>query len=157
MTRNFSFFNLITATALALFLQRIAFAKTKSDATAKLDGTYDEEQVEARKRARREAREAAQAASAPAAAPTAVEPVAEATSATRTLFVENLPNEANDSMLLLVFQRFPGLKEVRRVPHRPGLAFVEYDNDAGAAAALAGLQGFKLATDKPMMLSYAKQ
>lgn len=139
------------------FLQRISYAKTKSDAVAKLDGSYDEEQVEARKRARREAREAAQLASAPAPAPAAQEPAVEAVSATRTLFVENLPNEANEGMLLLVFQRFPGLKEVRMVPHRPGIAFVEYDNDAGAAAALGGLQGFKLATDKPMMLSYAKQ
>ena len=73
----------------------------------------------------------------------------------KTLFVENIPNEANEGMLLLVFQRFPGLKEVRMVPQRPGVAYVEYDNEAGAAAALAGLQGFKLATNKPMRLSYA--
>lgn len=142
-------------------MQRIAYAKTKSDAVAKLDGTYSEEEVEARKQARREANEATKLAAAaggkgPGAAATtaAAAPAAEAT---RTLFIENLPNEANEGMLLLVFQRFPGLKEVRLVPHKPGIAFVEYDNDEGAAAALAGLQGFKLATDKPMMLSYAKQ
>jgi hypothetical protein len=59
-------------------------------------------------------------------------------------------------MLSLVFQQFPGFKEVRMVPQKPGIAFVEYDNEAGAAAALAGLQGFRLATDKPMQLSFAK-
>ncbi len=138
---------------------RIAYAKTKSDAVAKLDGTYNEAEIESRKQTRREANEAAKAAApgaakGKAAAATAAAPVADAT---RTLFIENLPNEANEGMLLLVFQRFPGLKEVRMVPHKPGMAFVEYDNDEGAAAALAGLQGFKLATDKPMMLSYAKQ
>lgn len=137
-------------------MQRITYAKTKSDAVAKQEGTYDEEAVEARKRVRREAREAAALAAAPAAAAPAAD-AAEGPASTRTLFVENLPNEANEGMLLLVFQRFPGLKEVRLVPGRAGIAFVEYDNDAGAAAAVAGLQGFKLATDKPMALSYAKQ
>ena len=44
---------------LRTFLQRIAYAKTKSDAVAKLDGTYDEAEVESRKQARREANEAA--------------------------------------------------------------------------------------------------
>ncbi|KAG7672000.1 hypothetical protein Ndes2526B_g07049 [Nannochloris sp. 'desiccata'] len=141
---------------------RIAYAKTKSDAVAKLDGSYNEEEVESRKQARRQAHEAAKVAEAApgtaapggAAAAAATGPAADAT---RTLFIENLPNEANEGMLLLVFQRFPGLKEVRMVPHKPGIAFVEYDNDEGAAAALTGLQGFKLATDKPMILSYAKQ
>jgi RNA recognition motif-containing protein len=75
----------------------------------------------------------------------------------QTLFVENLPKEANEGMLLLVFQKFPGLKEVRLVPHKPGIAFVEYDNEQGASAAMVGLQGFKLATDKPMAISFAKR
>jgi len=140
---------------------KIAYAKTKSDAVAKLDGSYNEEEVESRKQARRQAHEAAKAAAAApgttAAPDGAAAEAGPAADATRTLFVENIPNEANEGMLLLVFQRFPGLKEVRMVPHKPGIAFVEYDNDEGAAAALTGLQGFKLATDKPMMLSYAKQ
>lgn len=141
-------------------LQRIAYAKTKSDATAKLDGTYVEENVEARKRVRREANEALMGKTAvadEAAGAPSPDDAGEAPSSTTTLLVENIPNEANEGMLLLVFQRFPGLKEVRIVPERPGIAYVEYDHDAGAAAALGGLQGFKLATDKPMRLSYAKQ
>ena len=137
--------------------QRITLAKTKSDAAAKLDGSFQEEEAEARRQLRRdawEARKAAAPSGAPARAPSAA---AAAASTNSILFVENLPTEANESMLLLVFQRFPGLKEVRLVPQRPGIAFVEYDNEDGAAAALAGLQGFKLATDKPMQLSYSKQ
>lgn len=144
-------------------MQSIAFAKTKSDAKCKLDGTYDEEAVEDRKRRRREANDAQKAAAAvtkagtgpgPTKAAVAAQPQA---TANCTLFVENLPNEANEGMLLLVFQRFPGLKEIRMVPHRPGIAFVEYDNEDGATAAMAGLQGFRLATDKPMSISFSKQ
>ncbi len=141
-------------------MQRIAYAHSKSDAIAKLDGSYREDEVEERKRRRREARveEQAAAASVPKGAPGASGVAAKAPQGPNcTLFVENLPQETNEGMLLLVFQKFPGLKEVRLVPHRPGICFVEYDNEGGARAALQGLQGFKLATDKPMQLSFAKQ
>lgn len=135
-------------------LQRIAFAKTKSDAVAKLEGTFRQEDVDERKRAKLEAK----AAAAPAVAGAAARPAAAAApSANRLLFAENLPEQANEAMLGLVFQQFAGFKEVRMVPQRPGIAFVEYDGEEGAAAALAGLQGFRLATDKPMALSYARQ
>lgn len=42
------------------------------------------------------------------------------------------------------------------VPQKPGIAFVEYEDAAGAGVAMQGLQGFKLATDKPMAISFAK-
>lgn len=38
--------------------------------------------------------------------------------------------------------------QVRMVPNRPGIAFVEYDDAGQAGVAMQGLQGFKLATDK---------
>lgn len=136
--------------------QRIALAKTKSDAVAKVEGSYDADAVEERKKRKREARLVEKAAAPPASGPGAPAVLAKPT-ANCTLFVENIPNEANEGMLMLVFQRFPGLKEIRMVPHRPGIAFVEYDNESGAGAALAGLQGFRLATDKPMKLSFSKQ
>jgi U2 small nuclear ribonucleoprotein B'' len=134
----------------------VSFAKTKSDAVAKLDGTFREEEVEARKRQKIEAKQRSLAAAAGAAAPAAAAAGPAAPSTNRLLFAENLPPQANEAMLSLVFQQFPGFKEVRMVAQRPGIAFVEYDNEAGAAAALAGLQGFRLATDKPMQLAYAK-
>lgn len=136
---------------------RIAYAKTKSDAVARLDGSYVEEEVEARRQKRRdawnakveeekrreeEARESkAQGRRKEGRAPRC------------TILVENIPKEANEGMLLLVFQRFAGLKEVRMGDAMSGTAQVEYDNEQGAAAAVAGLQGFKLATDKPMRLT----
>jgi U2 small nuclear ribonucleoprotein B'' len=47
--------------------------------------------------------------------------------------------------------------QVRMVPQRPGIAFVEYDSDVGSSVAMQGLQGFKLATDRPIKITYAKQ
>ena len=47
--------------------------------------------------------------------------------------------------------------QVRMVPQRPGIAFVEYDDAGQAQLALGGLQGFRLATDTPMQISFAKQ
>lgn len=142
-------------------MQRIAYAKTKSDATAKLDGTFNEDEVENRKKRRREMSKGDGAVLAEANKPkppgATTTGTVNAPTSNQTLFVENLPKEANEGMLLLVFQKFPGLKEVRLVPHKPGIAFVEYDNEQGATAAMMGLQGFKLATDKPMAISFAKQ
>ena len=137
-------------------LQRIDFAKTKSDAAARLDGTYDEDAVEARKQERRDAWEKKRAAGKAAEEQEAMEAEtapAAALGNKKTLLVENIPKEANEGMLLLVFQRFPGLKEVKMDSGKAGVAYVEYDNEAGASAAVAGLQGFKLATDKPMKLT----
>lgn len=49
------------------------------------------------------------------------------------------------------------LLQVRMVPQRPGIAFVEYDDAGQAGMAMQGLNGFKLATDKPMAITFAKQ
>jgi len=137
-------------------LQKIDFAKTKSDAAARLDGTYDEEAVEARKQERRDAweekRRAEKAAEEQEGMDIEAAPAA-ALGNKKTIMVENIPKEANEGMLLLVFQRFPGLKEVKMDSGKAGVAYVEYDNEAGASAAVGGLQGFKLATDKPMKLT----
>lgn len=54
------------------------------------------------------------------------------------------------------YPRHPS-SQVRLVPQRPGIAFVEYDSDVQSTVAMQGLQAFRLATDKPMQISYAKQ
>lgn len=60
-------------------------------------------------------------------------------------------------MLSMLFQQFPGFKEVRMVDGRPGIGFVEFENDMQASVALSGLQGFKITPTHPMAVSYAKQ
>ena len=43
-------------------------------------------------------------------------PTANGEEASATIYVENLPNEANESMLNLLFQQFPGFKKSRPLP-----------------------------------------
>ena len=60
-------------------------------------------------------------------------------------------------MLSMLFQQFPGFKEVRMVEAKPGIAFVEFDTETQASVALSGLQGFKINPTHSMTLSYAKK
>ena len=47
------------------------------------------------------------------------------------LFLTNLPEETNEMMLSMLFNQFPGFKEVRLVPGRHDIAFVEFENEVG--------------------------
>lgn len=60
-------------------------------------------------------------------------------------------------MLSMLFQQFPGFKEVRMVEAKPGIAFVEFDSETQASVSLSGLQGFKINPTHSMTLSYAKK
>jgi len=184
---------------------QITYAKTKSDAAAKFDGTYEEKQKEeraAKRKAEREAKASAAAkrqatggASAAAAAATdgapsagvgdgpsaavgadavgagsssggassagAPPPLAAAQPTVALpnaiLFVENLPEAVNEMMLSMLFQQFPGYKEVRLVPGKQGIAFVEFEGEAQSGVAMSGLQGFKITPQNLMKISYAKR
>ena len=52
--------------------------------------------------------------------------------ANKILFIQNLPETTTTQMLSMLFQQFPGYSEVRLVDGRPGIAFVEYENDMQA-------------------------
>ena len=54
-------------------------------------------------------------------------------------------------------RRFPGFKEVRLIPGRHDIAFVEFDTDAQSAAARSALQGFKITPTHAMRISFAKK
>ena len=60
-------------------------------------------------------------------------------------------------IVLTSFRAHAGLKEVRMVEARPGIAFVEYENDLQASIALQGLQNFKITPQNAMKLTYAKR
>lgn len=137
---------------------RISISHTKSDANAKKDGTYDENAVEKRKEDSIRKREAyfervkarqmtggAAVSRLPGAAPNKI------------LFLENLPETSTQEMIAKLFEQYGGFKEVRLVPGRPGIAFVEYDTEVAASVAMQGVQGFKLTEDKAMKISFAKQ
>ena len=53
--------------------------------------------------------------------------------------------------------RFPGFKEVRLVPGRHDIAFVEFENEVQAGAARDALQGFKITPTHAMKISFDKK
>uniref|UniRef100_A0A8C3N6G8 U1 small nuclear ribonucleoprotein A n=1 Tax=Geospiza parvula TaxID=87175 RepID=A0A8C3N6G8_GEOPR len=73
------------------------------------------------------------------------------------LFLTNLPEETNELMLSMLFNQFPGFKEVRLVPGRHDIAFVEFDTEVQAGAAREALQGFKITQSNAMKISFAKK
>lgn len=138
---------------------RIEYARSKSDAVAKMDGSFRPDKERGRKSAA--AREtlkkkvaagggAAAAPGARAAGPDGAAPP------NRILFVQNLPEATTDAMLGMLFQQFPGFKEVRMVESRPGIAFVEFDNEMQSGVAMSGLQGFRVTPSNAMAISFAK-
>lgn len=74
----------------------------------------------------------------------------------KILFLRDLPEDYGKVELAAVFQRYPGFKEVRLVPGRKGLAFVEYEGEDGAIAAKEGTTGMTLG-DKAMRVTFQKK
>ncbi|XP_073947564.1 U1 small nuclear ribonucleoprotein A snf [Choristoneura fumiferana] len=73
------------------------------------------------------------------------------------LFLTNLPDETSEMMLSMLFNQFPGFKEVRLVPNRHDIAFVEFANEMQSAAAKEALQGFKITPSHAMKITFAKK
>lgn len=73
------------------------------------------------------------------------------------LFLTNLPEETNEMMLSMLFNQFPGFKEVRLVPNRHDIAFVEFATELQSGAAREALNGFKLTPTHAMKISFAKK
>jgi len=151
---------------------RIAFAKSDSDAIAKMKGTFQErpkrpahEQKAAKSKKKKGgvpemggAGGGAVSAVAAAASNMAVGggPIHDAPP-NQILFLTSLPEETNEMMLSMLFNQFPGFKEVRLVPGRHDIAFVEFENEAQSAAARDALQGFKITPNAAMKISFAKK
>lgn len=74
----------------------------------------------------------------------------------KILFVQNFPEDYNIETLTSVFGRFDGFREVRLVPGRRGIAFVEYEAEQGAITAKENTAGLHLG-DKPIKVTYQRQ
>jgi len=152
---------------------RIAFAKTDSDLIAKKKGTFQERpkrQPGESKKSKKmkkdaaavaavQAEQAKQAQSMALAAAAAQQPSGPVMDAApnQILFLTSLPEETNEMMLSMLFNQFPGFKEVRLVPGRHDIAFVEFENEVQSAAARDALQGFKITPTAAMKISFAKK
>ncbi|GFY99356.1 RNA-binding (RRM/RBD/RNP motifs) family protein [Actinidia rufa] len=149
---------------------RIQYAKTKSDYVSKADGTYvpkdkkkkQEEKVDRKRRAEEQHSATANGTRDDInGGPTVSfgKPGAQEATATpnNILFIQNLPDEATSMMLEMLFQQYPGFREVRMVEAKPGIAFVEFEDDVQSSVAMQALQGFKISPQNPMAITYAKK
>ncbi|KAF9161074.1 hypothetical protein BGX21_002603 [Mortierella sp. AD011] len=73
------------------------------------------------------------------------------------LFLQNLPHDIAESQLVSLFQQYPGFKEVRTVPGKSGIAFVEYDNEYYSAAAKTALAEYEIAPEHKMKVTFARK
>lgn len=136
---------------------KLAYAKEKSDRIAKRDGTYVPKAKRIKKTTTETAEQAPQDIPAPPPpAPQEEEPADDTPKEkpSHILFAKDLPSECNEMMLGMLFRQYAGFKEVR-IP-RPGLAFVEFDDEPHATLALGRLNGFKLTTTDVLKLTYGK-
>ncbi|KAJ6081224.1 hypothetical protein N7499_006098 [Penicillium canescens] len=161
------------------------YAKTRSDATVQREGGSEELEAHKRRRmAEKERKQAQEALEAqkklkrPAAAAEStrpakttkgagLKPTSGATTAVvpdeylppnKILFLRELPDEASEEGLSAVFGRFEGFQEVRLVPGRKGIAFVEYEAEAGAISAKEATSGMPMGEQgKPIRVTYQRQ
>lgn len=76
----------------------------------------------------------------------------------KILFVQNLPEEYDIDALTAIFGRFEGFREVRLVPGRRGIAFIEYESEAGAITAKENTAGMALGDGSQIMkVTYQRQ
>jgi len=139
---------------------RIAYSKTDSDMIAKIKGTFTERpkkaQVAKKGKKGKIAPGPMGGAGPLAAGAPAVQGVDNAPP-NQILFLTNLPQETNEMMLSMLFNQFPGFKEVRLVPGRHDIAFVEFENEIQSSAGRDALQGFKITPTTAMKISFAKK
>ncbi|CAG8656854.1 3017_t:CDS:2 [Acaulospora morrowiae] len=157
----------------------IQFARTKSDAIAKLDGTMEEH-----KRQRMEAKEkrakeppmkkfksnnsslhSSGSSSNPSGAQLYHFGHQSATGnipdeylpPNNILFLQNLPSDITGAVLTALFEQYPGFKEVRSIHPAKGIAFVEYDNEPQAMIAKEALTNHLISPDHKLKITYAKK
>ncbi|KAI9736371.1 MAG: hypothetical protein M1818_006104 [Claussenomyces sp. TS43310] len=76
----------------------------------------------------------------------------------KIIFVQNLPDEYDIDSLTSIFGRFDGFREVRLVPGRRGIAFVEYESETGAIGAKENTAGMTLGDGNQVIkVTYQRQ
>lgn len=154
---------------------KIEYAKAKSDVIARVDGSFkprpkrkpEDGLAQGPKRPERESGNASdndddddmdtsEQNNNPAAQASMGAPVEELAPPHKMLLIQNLPAEASKEALEILFNQYPGLREVRHIVSR-NVAFVEFDTVEHATLAKEGSQGFKLDATHEINAVYAKQ
>ena len=76
----------------------------------------------------------------------------------KILFVQNIPEDVTVEALTTIFGGFEGFREVRTVPGRKNIAFVEYEAEAGAISAKESTAGMALGEEgRTVKVVYQRQ
>lgn len=136
---------------------RIAYAKSDSDLIAKAKGNFVERiRVPKSDEPKKKKKDKGKAAAPPL--PGAIPQSALVEQPPNNiLFLTNLPEETNEVMLTMLFTQFPGFKEVRLVPGRHDIAFVEFETEFQSGSAKDALQGFKISPTHAVKITFAKK
>lgn len=132
----------------------ISYAKTKSDAIAKRDGTWKPREKRVREASKTSI---AVAPAVPAKKKGKIQMPLVRNEPNNILFLEKLPSQCTEEMLSILFKQYHGFQEVRTVPGKADLAFVEFADEIQAGIALQGLYGFKLTPTDSLHVNFAKK
>uniref|UniRef100_A0A673TW53 U1 small nuclear ribonucleoprotein A n=1 Tax=Suricata suricatta TaxID=37032 RepID=A0A673TW53_SURSU len=148
-------------------LMRIQCARTDSERIPKMHGTFADDE---KKKEKKKAKTVEQTTSGANKKPGQGTPNAANTQGNSTpnpqvsdyplhyiLFLNDLPEETNEMVLSMLFNQVPGFKEVRLVPGRYDIAFVECENGGQAGVARDALQGFRIMPSHAMKITYAQK
>merc|ERR1712004_895255 len=129
------------------------YSKTDSDMIAKMKGTYKDRAIKSACAEKMKKLKKTK----PGKPDSALQDGSSNVPPNEILFVTNLPEETNEMMLGMLFNQFPGFKEVRLVPGRADIAFVEFESAEQSTAGRDALQGFKISPTNAIKISFAKK
>lgn len=153
---------------------QISFARTRSDAVVKkLDAARFEEhkahRIEQKKSTRYtnpikrkyRARKMAAELDGPGAVPVSKRPNVqmpdEYLPPNKILFLQNLPDSVSKDQLMALFSQYPNLYEVRLIPTKKDIAFVEYMDEGSATVAKDALHNYKLDGENKIKITFARK
>lgn len=71
----------------------------------------------------------------------------------KILFIQNLPETSTKDDLENIFKAYLNLHDIRLIPGRKGIAFVEYTDEASSTAAREALHNYKVDEEHKMKVS----
>ncbi len=140
----------------------IQYSRRKSFVVAETDGTIkqvkkDRDARMAQRKKELEGNQAQQQKPAKTTVSNAAKVVEEFILPNAILFVQNLTSAYTKELLEQLFGAYPGFKEVRVVPGRSDIAFVEYVNEQFSTVAKHALHGHRVDDTHNMQVTFAKR
>jgi len=75
----------------------------------------------------------------------------------KILFLQNLPESVSKDQLMALFSQYPNLHEVRLIPTKKDIAFVEYMDEGSASVAKDALHNYKLDGENKIKITFARK